>query len=112
MTEPTGEETGAQTGSPRWVAPLVALVAVGAAIAGWLVAPDDWPAGDGTAMLTFRGDVVAEGPVSFGSPEPARIDGDGFAVDFPGGLSLDGEIADRLSNANGRGHLRDMVYGA
>ncbi len=97
MTEPTGEETGAQTGSPRWVAPLVAVLAVGAAIAGWLVAPDDWPAGDGTATLTFRGSVVAEGPVSFGSPEPGRIDGDGFAVDFPAGLSLDGEIAAEIT---------------
>ncbi len=58
------------------------------------VAPDEWPAGEGSATLEFRGEEVVAGTIDLGSESPVSLEGSGqglrFALEFPGGLPVEG----------------------
>ena len=84
MAEPTDRRT--------WVTALVALLAAGAAMAGWLLAPDDWPTGPGSAVLARSGETVLDRPVAFGSTDAVSVRGAGNEVAFPAGVPVDAPI--------------------
>lgn len=84
MAEPAHRRT--------WVTALVALLAAGAAITGWLLAPGDWPTGPGSVVLARSGATVLDQPVDFGSSGAVSVRGAGHEVAFPGGVPVDAPI--------------------
>jgi sodium-dependent dicarboxylate transporter 2/3/5 len=73
------------------------LVAVTAAVAGFLLAPGDWPPGPAIVTLDYREIRVLSAEVTLGSEDSVTLQaGDAIqsaAVSFPRGLSLDQPLA-------------------
>ena len=59
-----------------------------------LLAPGDWPSGEASATLTYRGDDVIQAQVELGSATPLDFEGSrgdlSFFLSFPGGVPVDG----------------------
>lgn len=75
---------------------LVVVVAVVAVAVGWLLAPSDWPGGDGHLEVAVTENEAAAAPVTLGTTEPVEfereLDGDTVVVQAPDGLPTDGPI--------------------
>lgn len=76
---------------------LATAVALAAAIAGFLLAPDDWPAGPTTVLLDYQGARVLTGEVTLGSESSvileSRVEDTSAQVSFADGLALDRPLA-------------------
>jgi sodium-dependent dicarboxylate transporter 2/3/5 len=74
----------------RWPVVVVALVA---GLAGYLVAPDDWPTGPGAAKVEYRGEPTVDAPVEIGTSDPVVRSSvrDSIEVElgFPEGIPVD-----------------------
>ncbi len=74
----------------------ILLIFIAFLFGGLLVAlaPDEWPPGEGSTALTYRGQKVVAGTVDLGSERGLSLDGFGqglrFVLEYPGGLPVDG----------------------
>ncbi len=80
-----------------WRTVLAAIIAAGVALAGWLLAPADWPSGTGSATLASGESVVADAAIQVGDLAPTTITGGGYEVTFPEGLPLGGPITAEIA---------------
>ncbi len=99
----TEKQTTRSSGSSRrWVAFGAAL---GVAVAMALLAPPDWPEGEGVAVLEYRGEEILETRVDIGSNEEVVVEGTAddieFRLTFSTGLPVTGEIQATVSARDG-----------
>jgi hypothetical protein len=73
----------------RWK-PLVVAALV--AVAGWLVAPADWPQGQGRLVVSDSGGVVLDQPVVVGSQDAVVLTEGKVRVELPAGIPLEGRF--------------------
>jgi sodium-dependent dicarboxylate transporter 2/3/5 len=76
VPEPYEVRDGAVT---RW--PLIVL-ALAAAAAAWWLAPDGWPAGEGSVELSYLGEPVASAPVTLDAGEPLLLEAAAENLEF------------------------------
>ena len=91
----------------QWVA---LGVAVGIAITMAVLAPPDWPEGEGTVVLEYLGEEAIESGVTIGSTEQLVLEGSGgdlaFTLTFPSGLPVEGEVVATVSARGDEGVQR------
>jgi sodium-dependent dicarboxylate transporter 2/3/5 len=79
----------------RW-RPLFLLLAVVLAAVGWLLAPRDWPAGEGSLALRLQGQDADSVAIVWGSDEPVvvqrTIGEDRVRIELPQGAPVDGRV--------------------
>ncbi len=68
------------------------LLALVAATAAALAAPDPWPDGAGEIAVRYRGELVAAAPVTVGATDAVTVRGAGGVVALPGGLPTDAVV--------------------
>jgi solute carrier family 13 (sodium-dependent dicarboxylate transporter), member 2/3/5 len=73
----------------RWK-PLVVAALV--AVAGWLLAPADWPQGQGRLVVSDSGGVVLDQPVVVGSQDAVVLTEGKVRVELPAGIPLEGRF--------------------
>ncbi len=75
--------------------PFLAVAAL-AAVGGALLAPDPWPAGEGSVQVEYRERLAAAADVRVGEAEPltieGRADGAEIAVELPSGVPTDATV--------------------
>lgn len=85
---------------PRAMRVWIFALAVVAAMAAALLAPEPWSAGQGKLHASFRGQRFVEESVAIGSEEPlllrARVGDIALEIEFPVGLPVDSPIQARL----------------
>lgn len=83
---PSSDADDRPTRARRTVA---ALLALAAALVGWVGAPDDWPAGEGEVTLTVDGRMALRATVDVGATEPLAFTGADVGLDFEAGIPAD-----------------------
>jgi di/tricarboxylate transporter len=95
----TTQKTGLRR---RWVAFGVAL---GVAVLVALLAPPDWPAGEGSAVLEYQGQTIVQTDLTLGTSDELVVEtiaeGLAFTLTFPSGLPVEGEILARVAASSG-----------
>lgn len=89
------------------------LVALLAALVGWMLAPRDWEAGEGAATAVYRGERVVEEPLTIGDTEPISFEGESgetvVELSFPAGVGIDVPVVAQVTLTRAGSTVRPLL---